>query len=358
MNTPAAYGDYADKHYKVLNDIDLSGYISGTGWIPVGSDSTQPFKGILDGNGKKISGLYINDSAYVDIGRYGLFGEVVSATITDLDIVGADITAPQYAGVLAGNISESTVTGCNATGMVTVTGTIGGGLIGSVLNSSLENCSANVNVMVQDNAGGLAGYARDAEILNCSAAGDVSGGDNVGGVAGYADCTDVKNCYATGNVNGNSNDNNSWYAGGVVGYAENANILSCYATGAIFGFGSVGGVAGSIVSVGFVDCVVKDCAALNSSVGGTGSSVGRVIGYKNGISTATDNVAWGAMSNSGSAPFSSAPGLGGTNITATEITGDGTIGGRFTAVGGWTTANGKLPGLFGNTVGMPSWLVD
>jgi len=46
----------------------------------------------------------------------------------------------------------------------------------------------------------------------------------------------------------------------------------------------------------------------------------------------------------------------GANISIGEINNDGTIKGIFTGAGGWTTQNGRLPGLFGNTVAMPEHL--
>jgi hypothetical protein len=43
-------------------------------------------------------------------------------------------------------------------------------------------------------------------------------------------------------------------------------------------------------------------------------------------------------------------------MTLQTIQSDGTLGGRFTAADGWTTQNGKLPGLFGKPVEMPAHL--
>jgi hypothetical protein len=46
----------------------------------------------------------------------------------------------------------------------------------------------------------------------------------------------------------------------------------------------------------------------------------------------------------------------GEDISIPDIHADGTLGGRFTAENGWTTQDGKLPGLFGNVVDMPEHL--
>jgi len=44
------------------------------------------------------------------------------------------------------------------------------------------------------------------------------------------------------------------------------------------------------------------------------------------------------------------------DINIESIHADGTLGKRFTKDNGWTTKNGKLPGLLGNTVNMPKHL--
>ncbi|MDE0472098.1 MAG: hypothetical protein OXH57_09170 [Ekhidna sp.] len=44
----------------------------GNGWLPVGSDASNPFSGTFDGKGKKIDGLFINRTD--DALRLGLFG--------------------------------------------------------------------------------------------------------------------------------------------------------------------------------------------------------------------------------------------------------------------------------------------
>jgi len=48
--------------------------------------------------------------------------------------------------------------------------------------------------------------------------------------------------------------------------------------------------------------------------------------------------------------------IDGEDISAEDIHADGTFDGRFTAENGWTTQNGKLPGLFGYAEDMPAHL--
>jgi len=82
--------------YRLMADIDLSAY---TNWIPIGS-GPSPFTGILDGNGKVISGLKITDTTGSNQGLFGVTGS--SAWIKDLTIMNAAITAGDNAGILVG----------------------------------------------------------------------------------------------------------------------------------------------------------------------------------------------------------------------------------------------------------------
>ncbi|MBN2039930.1 MAG: hypothetical protein JW864_07820, partial [Spirochaetes bacterium] len=53
----AGYDDWTlDDTYYLMADVDLSGYSSGDGWLPVG-DSITPFTGSFEGNSHTISNL-------------------------------------------------------------------------------------------------------------------------------------------------------------------------------------------------------------------------------------------------------------------------------------------------------------
>jgi hypothetical protein len=90
--------EYAPKHYKLMNDIDLSDYgidyRDGKGWVPIGAsktNSTSPFYGTFDGGGHTISGLYINDPTLDHAGLFGILNGV--AAVRNLAVVDVDITA-------------------------------------------------------------------------------------------------------------------------------------------------------------------------------------------------------------------------------------------------------------------------
>ncbi|MCL2512168.1 MAG: T9SS type A sorting domain-containing protein [Bacteroidales bacterium] len=288
--------DYRSAYYKLGNDIDLSAYQSGTGWTPIGHDLS--FYGKFDGNNKKITGLYINNPTL----RYvGLFGIISGATVKNLAVENVNIT------------------GKNG--------------VGSVVGTAYFNATNT--------------------ITNCYSTGKVSGsGNEIGGIVGYF-YGNLTNCYSTCEVSGNET------VGGVAGIVS-GSLKNCYSTGKVSGEKRIGGVSNSAY-VGSNN--ISNCAALNPSVKGTNSDAGRI-----GIDGSVEGYAWlslsnnaaydGLVNNSGNTVWNNkgADKEDGEDITLQQIQSDGTIGGRFTAADGWTTENGKLPGLFGNTVPMPAHL--
>jgi hypothetical protein len=164
-------------------------------------------------------------------------------------------------------------------------------------------------------------------------------------------------------------------AGGIVGYFYDgvSTISTCYSTGKVsssvnfsgpHSFAYAGGITGN-------GGKISNCAALNPSLNLTCTDgfpyFGRVVGMTED-GNLSNNIAFDKMINPSGGISWSNKGLNkidGDDITADQINADGTLGNRFTsAIGtlsnlfrsadGWTTANGKLPGLFGNTVEIPA----
>jgi len=176
----------ANKSYKLMDDLDLSAYAAGTGWTPIGTNA-RPFKGIFDGDGRKIAGLAINRPNSDDQGLFGAVGS--GASVQNLGVTNANIVGKRYVGGITGN----------AVGMV-------------------KNCYVTGSVRGVNTIGGIAGYvdetqsASNGTVQNCYVSANVGGtGNYIGGIAGYVDGT-VKNSYALGSVNGNSD------IGGVAGH--------------------------------------------------------------------------------------------------------------------------------------------
>jgi hypothetical protein len=249
--------------YYLAKDIDCSNtsnWNSGSGFDPIGDSGTQ-YSGTFDGQGYTIGGLYISRSMenYV-----GLFGYTNGATITNLSVVGADITCSgsyYQCGVLAGMTQGTTVSYVMVSG--DITGDYNyyvGGLIGQAGSGSsteyISDCSAIVDVTGYDYVGGLIGYAYGDSgsspwsVTNCFAMGDVSSYGSMsgtGGLIGYAYyAPHITTSYATGLIYDYSGS--GYYFGGLVGHYYDSNMMmsiyDSYARGDVNGYAYVGGLIG------------------------------------------------------------------------------------------------------------------
>ena len=322
-------------YFKLMANIDLTEFLEdenpGQGWQPVGTKSA-PFKGILDGNGKTISGLWINRSntSYV-----GLFGYCHEATIKNLTIKDAEINGNTYVGVISGynyNYNKVGVSNCILSGKVNgvkyvggctgytyygffngisssvdiiggnYTGGIAGGKNGDDANA--YNCFVNSTISGINNVGGILGGEDSGycEISNCGYVGSISGTSNVGGICGYTSgytnsssskikgsyavayvrgtgentggligrsCSPVEDCYFSGRVIGQK------YTGGLIGYRYSGTVKKCYSQGSVIGTSYVGGLCGYIDG----SYAIESNVIIASSIKATEGNVGRLYGY-------------------------------------------------------------------------------
>lgn len=119
-------------------DIDLSGQT----WTPIGTSTSNYFKGTFDGGGHTISNLTINtDASYV-----GLFGATSGATLKNVTLdepqvqnsAGGTSNTGALVGYMVGN---GTVEYCAVTnGSVSSAGQYVGGLIGYILGGTVQYC--------------------------------------------------------------------------------------------------------------------------------------------------------------------------------------------------------------------------
>jgi hypothetical protein len=324
LGTNPVYGGVGI-YYKLTADIDLSGYNSanttfngGRGWVPIGYGDFNTFQGNFDGDGHKITGLYIRTTTGNHYDSTGLFGSLFGGKVRNIGVEGADITGYNNVGGIAGYIyNNSLVQNCYATGAVTGNNNVGG-VVGVVrVSSKVQSSHAAGTVTGNECVGGLAGLAKEAGIVqNCYSDGLVTGFQCVGGVAGYIEAegnvencyaaaavegtrcvggiagaadgngAKVKNCYSTGAVNGVNDE-----TGGVAGYVYNGGTVeNCFAAGTVAGGTKVGGVVGVVNPYG----TVQNCAALNPGVSGN-SKVGRVAGVIAAGGISSGNIAFGGM---------------------------------------------------------------
>ena len=198
----AVVNDFAGKTVKLGNDILLNDtadwkywgiYAFANHWTPIGNADNRRFRGTFDGDGYKISGMYINHAAPDGADGKGLFGY----TGTGSEIKNAGITA-SYVRSVGSDI---------------------GGLVGNT-DGIITECYSETNVVADgyygSNVGGLAGRS-NGQISNCYATGKVTGKTNVGGLVGRRDGGSVTNSYATGKVTGTES------VGGLQGYGGTAS---------------------------------------------------------------------------------------------------------------------------------------
>lgn len=179
---------YNAKSYKLANDIDLSSYNTGKGWIPIGSETRDySFKGNFDGNGKRIIGLYSNDPFDDLITCTGLFGRSCGY-IHDVHVINAYVQGNNNTGILVGD-ANGIIENCSVSGTVRG-GNCTGGLVGEALFATIKNCYADAKVSGEYGVGGIAGDLFDSNtVSNCYALGTVRGLEYVGGIAGGFACT-------------------------------------------------------------------------------------------------------------------------------------------------------------------------
>ena len=270
---------YSGKYIKLMNDItmntpdtfayDEDGVITGAAsgktpylWIAIGN-SNRPFSGTFDGNGYRITGIYINNNSDYQ----GLFGCCFNASIQNLGLEDGRVVGKDYVGG---------VVGYNYAGEST---------------AAVSGCYSTCSVIGNRHVGGLVGYndAYDgtATVNRCRNTGPVTGVRNVGGVAGYSGAYEalasVTECFNTGAVNGSGSS-----VGGVVGISDgDSTVKNCYNTGSVTGkgdiTGGVGGVVGSAMSYNdeYYSCSpeITNCYNVGSV---NGSNIGGVVGYNEG----------------------------------------------------------------------------
>lgn len=153
----AAINNNLSANYKLLSDINLS-----SNWTPLGT-----FTGNFDGNGKVVRNITISNTTIGNAGLFTIIG--TGAQVRNFGIEGANITAGNNAGILAGTN-----------------------------NGAISKVYVNGSVSGQDNVGGLVGY-NTATINNSFAAASVSGKDKLGGLVGLNSGT-INQSYSTSQV--------------------------------------------------------------------------------------------------------------------------------------------------------------
>ncbi len=279
-------------YFKLMADIDLTEYLEdespSQGWQPVGNSSSAAFKGIFDGNGKTISGLWINRGSndYV-----GLFGYTSKATVKNLTIVANTIAGKDNVGGISGYSDNSTFNNVSFSGKIQGASNVGGTIGGSGDNLTMTDISATVEVSASgDYVGGLIGKNDAPDNLTVSGchvnSSKISGNNYVGGacggnVGGHIGTNSISSCYIYADVTGKER------VGGICGFSDSGNygyhtvnLNNCGFVGNVNGTTSVGGLVGFIKKFLKVDGQ-NNCFAIGT-VTAAGDYAGGLIGYDQG----------------------------------------------------------------------------
>lgn len=212
--------DFKEKTVNLTADIALNNTSNATwyeaeglaNWKPIGRNVDQEgnaigkaFAGTFDGNGHKISGLYINlDSTKAF--NWGLFAKI-SGKIQNLKIVNSHIS-----GVAGGSV---------------------GSVTGSMAGATLENVYSNATVSITSekantgkNIAGLSGIIEgkaSSVITNCWFDGSVSGVQRVGGFVGSIDA--ASDLTISHGLNSGSVASSSNYVAGLCGLMNKSGLV-------------------------------------------------------------------------------------------------------------------------------------
>ena len=305
--------DGDDSTQPTMSHVVDSSSGESTGWAPIGTYASTtdnaPFTAIFDGNGYRISNLYVNKVA--NTGPVGLIGYGTGAlrnigleqvyvisrfddNIFSLDIDNNDvgglvgrasgaITSSYVTGTVSGGVAtgglvgqaSGAITSSYATGSVRgSSGLVTGGLVGQA-SGAITSSYATGSVRGSSGAtGGLAGTVfAGAAITSSYATGSVSGSGTTGGLVSFTTGA-ISSSYATGTVSGGV------ATGGLVGRASGA-ITSSYATGSVRGSGVVtGGLVGQASGA-----ITSSYAT--GSVSGSGDEIGSLVGSASGTITSS-----------------------------------------------------------------------
>src|SRR5574344_525729 len=232
--------DHAATNARLMADIDLSSICGanvgtgGTNWTPIANKAagygdviSKSYIGTFDGNGKTISGLYINDASACNA-LFCYVGATVKNLTVDADIKGYS----NCAAIAAYNLGA--ISGCTAKGTITSTGASGG--VASYNEGTIEHCAneAKVTSSLYDKIGGITGE-NPGTINYCVNRGIIENtgtyGMNSGGIAGTNNST-ISNSYNLADVTGKG------YVGGIIGSLVSGSVTNCYNTANVTSTGS------------------------------------------------------------------------------------------------------------------------
>ncbi len=274
--------NHMDKHFKQVNDIDLSVYDN---WEPLGKiieiDNSKniAFTGTYDGNNYSISNLNIFRSEEEFIGFFRALDK--KAIVKNVRLENANIAGYNRVGGIAGFVNEGTIENSYVRGKVQGEIRVGG-ITGSFSDKAkLQNSTSEIEIKGTERVGGLIGI-NFGEIIDSHSKGivtflDSTNSENnnfIGGVTGD-NYGKIINSSFDGKIYGND------FIGGITG--KNKEIIeNSFSFGVVSGNSEVGGITGfNTYSAEIRECSSENIVSGNKCVGGlVGSNEGIIIESK------------------------------------------------------------------------------
>lgn len=295
-------------------DIDL-GYRP---WTPIGCyvdwQNNHPYRGVFDGQGHTVSGLYVTA---LSNGYAGLFGYTSgSTTIKNLTVEGEirleDVsTTAKHIGGIVGE-ANAKLERCvsrvriSAAGFGTrdtcavggIAGKLSGAMTDCRFEGSIDITCERGGAYISGGVGGLAGNAAGGALTRCVNTGAVTvdKGTGVGGIAGITSReVTFTQCANTGHISNDttavlsSGEKPKGGTGGILGVGKSGNvsISLCYNTGTVSGTTIVGGILGgeagdygTSISNGNPSLTVENCYNAGLlDVGSRTNRIGSLVGF-------------------------------------------------------------------------------
>lgn len=295
-------------------DIDL-GYRP---WRPIGCyvdwQNNHPYRGVFDGQGHTVSGLYVTA---LSNGYAGLFGYTSgSTTIKNLTVEGEirleDVsTTAKHIGGIVGE-ANAKLERCvsrvriSAAGFGTrdtcavggIAGKLSGAMTDCRFEGSIDITCKRGGAYISGGVGGLAGNAAGGALTRCVNTGAVTvdKGTGVGGIAGITSReVTFTQCANTGHISNDTTaviggaDKPKGGTGGILGVGKSGNvsISLCYNTGTVSGTTIVGGILGgeagdygTSISNGNPSLTVENCYNAGLlDVGSRTNRIGSLVGF-------------------------------------------------------------------------------
>ncbi len=324
MNAIGTEPNNLDKHFKLIGDIDLSQY-TGSQFNQMGSNSNDPFRGVFDGNNKKLINYSGNQSVFGTLNK--------DATVKNLGFMNPYVDGD---AILASVVSDASVRNCFVDGGVAINSR--GGLVGAVVydftsldvsvpNSGvLENSYYNGVVKGTEWVGGLTGQIGGLFVYNfninaCYSSGvcfSSASNHPIGGLVGDISQGSVIDSYSNSVVLSTSSER-----GSLVGYMLHGFIANSYGAGYVDG--SIHNNPNGLIGVSYSSEVYSsywdiDSTLQSSSAGGEGKSSAEMRLAETFSSWGCNN-AWAidpavsrprlSWENAGGVPINSCPEFGG-----------------------------------------------